>query len=253
MDVVSGTYMGRIIAYYGGEQGFAPQVDLEQKTNLADRAKAHDYMYANPTFADYNGDGLLDAFVVGYKGVNVMINEGSKEKPLFAIRKPLLHVDGQPIFIRDLTTAEIKNSARTKRESDYPEAKSSVTFVDWDRDGVEDLIIATTNQFTATPPVMFFKGVKGEDGVRFEKGVGLFAAEDNTHAIRGKNFYVWVGDYNEDGISDLMLGVTFPYYVQERLFDTKPNAVAIAELKQQKVNPKNVGCVILMLGEGFFE
>lgn len=95
-------------------------------------------MYTNPTFADYNGDGLFDAFVVGYKGVNVMINEGTKEKPYFSERKPLLHVDGKPLFIRELSAAEIRQSTQTMCENDYSESKSSVIFVDWDKDGIGD-------------------------------------------------------------------------------------------------------------------
>jgi hypothetical protein len=75
--------------------------------------------------------------------------------------------------------------------------------VDWDGDGVPDLITGDTNGL-----VMFYKGKRTSNGLTFAKGVELigprtFPNENDRPAARAK---VAVADWNGDGKLDLIVG-----------------------------------------------
>lgn len=59
-------------------------------------------------------------------------------------------------------------------------------------------------------PVTFFRGVQTDKGLRFEKGISLFTAQDANKTFPGCQPNITVTDYNHDGISDLVIGISLP-------------------------------------------
>mgnify|MGYP005761328403 CR=1 FL=1 len=210
LDILSGQYNpGQISWWRGSKDGFLPRVFIEQegydeKAVLSD-GKGDDpntlayWNYTSAHFADYNGDGLLDLFVGGSGGLRVALNVGTKEKPKFGLRQYLLHTDGSRLTIH---TSDEKSKAHL--------FKTYMTPVDWDGDGVLDILLTYEYVREGHNPVEFFKGVQTSEGLRFEKAVPLFTERSGRKALPGCQPMITVVDYNNDGILDIVLGLSIP-------------------------------------------
>lgn len=207
-DIVSGSYLGKIIMYAGLKKGgFAPGVEIERVIDETGERNPFDYMLANTTFADYNNDGLLDAFVGGGKRVRVMLNIGTKNKPKF----------GEPLYLVDTDFQELSiTSDATDKNYHIVENQVFAIYIDWDRDGVNDLITTSSYFQYGSEPILFHKGVDSALGKRFEKPVALLKQEGEIKAIPGANFVPYICDYDNDGALDILLGVTFDYHTKEK-------------------------------------
>lgn len=210
-DIVSGSYMGEVLMYKGVKGGgFMPADTLKEATPNT-RENYDEFIYSNPTYADFNGDSLLDAFVGGRCGVRVMLNEGTKDNPFFGRRTQLLTVSG------DVVSSTEKQVVGDK-VVDY---KTFVTFVDWDNDGVGDLLTANSNYdgLKCYAPLLFHKGVMLKGEHRFEVGVPLIKQWGKEKVLPGSSLNLTVVDYNGNGVNDILLGVKM-----KRMNDTdKPN------------------------------
>ena len=210
LDIISGQYNpGQISWWRGSKDGFLPRVFIEQEgyvegAVLSD-GKGDDpnsltyWNYTSVHFADYDGDGLLDLFVGGSGGLRVALNVGTKENPKFGIRKYLLHTDGSKLTIH---TRDEKSKAYLY--------KTYMTPVDWDGDGVLDILLTYEYVKEGHHPVEFFKGVQTPEGLRFEKAIPLFTEKEGRKALPGCQPMITLVDYNNDGVQDIVLGLSNP-------------------------------------------
>lgn len=220
-DIVGGSYSGNIVYYKRTKDGFEPRKEIQQKTDLESKDYS-EYIFTNCTFGDFNGDGLYDAFVGGNRGMRVMLNEGSKSEPIFGKRTPLMQTDGRAIVIFELSKSSrdffIEHRGKGGDIGDY---KSSAVFVDWDNDGVNDLIITTSYTNDKSSAILFCKGVKKGNEHIFEQGIPLIESLDGEKALPGTEFYHSVTDVNGDGILDILIGSSMCYDEKTNVIDKK--------------------------------
>ena len=209
-DIISGQYMPGLVSWWrGSKDGFLPREFIEQEGykegavldgGEGDDPKSHSYWnYTSVDFADFNGDGLLDMFVGGSGGLRVALNTGTRKKPKFGIRHYLLHTDGSKLAI-----------SSTDEKSRAYLFKTYMTPVDWDGDGVLDILLTYEYVREGHHPVEFFKGVQTSEGLRFEKAVPLFTEKDGRKALPGCQPMITVVDYNNDGVMDIVFGISIP-------------------------------------------
>ena len=211
LDIVSGQYNpGKISWWRGSDKGFLPRAFVEQEgeelvgkhvsLNFESPFCDQYWIYTSTGFADFNGDGLLDLFVGGAGGLRVALNVGAKGHPKFGLRKPLLFNDGQAIRLSGDLDGTVSRA----------HFKTYITPVDWDGDGVLDLLVTCEYIQKADQAVEFFKGIKTDKGLRFAKPVSLFGAKDGSKYLPGCQPMISVVDYNKDGVKDLMFGLSIP-------------------------------------------
>ena len=209
-DLVTGSYNpGKVIMWEGSKAGFKSMVEVEQlgyvnKTiyNLpASNINSTDYWnYTSADFADFNGDGLYDLFVAGGGGLRCALNIGNANKPKFGRRKLLFDLEGNPLTVA--------NEDKTKH-CISGDMKSYITATDWDNDGVLDLLVTSSYSYKEQNPVEFFRGVQTDKGIRFEDRRPLFKRKDGHYkTLPGSGTQIKVADFNNDGVKDLLLGVS---------------------------------------------
>jgi len=89
--------------------------------------------------------------------------------------------------------------------------KSFITPLDWDGDGVLDLLVTHLYDRKDTKdPVVFFRGVQTDKGLRFEDAIPLFTAAHARKTFPGCQPNIAVTDYNHDGVPDLVIGISLP-------------------------------------------
>lgn len=211
LDMLSGEYNpGRVGLWQGSDNGFLPLQYIEQEGYKDPPYRSMDFTspesnpywnYTSAGFGDYNGDGLLDLFVGGTAGLRVALNVGTKDKPRFGLRQYLrftdnsiLTVDGEPL-----------------REGEQPRyIKTYMTPVDWDQDGVLDLLVTCEYSSKGNYAVQFYRGVRTNLGLRFRRPVPLFTTTDGTKALPGCQPMITVADLNGDGVNDIVMGLSIP-------------------------------------------
>ncbi len=212
LDFLSGQYYpGAISLWRGSKKGFLPQEYVPQEGYRegdlmgpdASRPDSHDYWnYSSAGFADYNGDGLVDLFVGGQGGLRVALNEGTKENPRFGLRKYLYSVDGNVLSI---------NPEHPQQEGGMVTyIKTYMTPVDWDGDGVLDILLTYEYDRPGSWAVLFYKGVNSNLGIRYKHPVPLFTTADGSKALPGCQPMITVADLNGDGVNDMLMGLSIP-------------------------------------------
>ena len=88
------------------------------------------------------------------------------------------------------------------------DGKTNPTVVDWNRDGVLDLLVTDSYVSDHSNAVTFFRGVKTDEGQRFEQGIDLFNSADGKKVLPGSGNRVYVDDWNVDGVPDLIIGAS---------------------------------------------
>jgi hypothetical protein len=172
--------------------GLGPGKGFEARRVLLDDTKSGKYSMSTANTADLDGDGDLDLVLGDTSGAVFWArNEGSRSQPKFTERAPL----------------------RVGSESLKVSHKSDPIAVDWDGDGLLDLLVGDE-----CADVSFFAGRK--DGT-FEQGLSLFSrlpvdpAEGYTKArkklephavIPGFRLRLATADWNDDGKLDLLIG-----------------------------------------------
>jgi hypothetical protein len=210
-DILSGQYNpGKISWWRGSKEGFLPRQyipqdgDPEGKYDSSDWNNPHSeqyWVYSSADFGDFNGDGLLDLFVGGVSGLRVALNEGTKGSPRFGIRQHLLFTDGSEVML---------NGDKLAYESSTKHIKTYIKPIDWDGDGVLDLLVTDEYEYPGDNPIEFFKGVKTNKGLRFAKPVPLFTAKDGSKVFPGCQPMISVADVNGDGVNDILFGLSIP-------------------------------------------
>lgn len=249
LDIVCGSYSGQINYYKGSKKGFLPRQEVRQVTKYSDRAKFFDVSFTSASFGDFNDDGLQDAFVGGMLGLRVMLNQGSDKEPLLGRRIPIYQTDNLQVAVWDLSEAQKEKRAKLQfQDMTAPDNKTYMLFVDWDGDGVKDLITTSGYSCEQAPVVAFHKGVKGDGCYTFENRIPLFVAKDGSKAFPGNNIVPHVADINGDGVMDLLLGVSIA-------MDIHTGKISLESANSFKLygETKNVGYVVVLYGKKITE
>ena len=234
-DMITGQYHpGEVTWFRGSGDGFLPGEKLPQEGDpeaaanpimMAGRAQRDPsfqpydgepgdigtfayWVYTSATFGDLDDDGDFDLIVGGSAGLRVSENIGGPKNPSFAMRKLLLDIDGRPLQTREHTEAEMQYAQVGGRLLPSADGKPNPLAVDWDQDGVLDLLVTDSYRTPKSRAVSFFRGVKTPDGHRFEPGIDLLPAEGGAKAIPGSGQRVGVEDWNADGVNDLIIGAS---------------------------------------------
>ncbi|MEA3364406.1 MAG: FG-GAP-like repeat-containing protein, partial [Candidatus Hydrogenedentes bacterium] len=168
-----------------------------------------------PCMCDWEGDGDPDLLVGGgYGWIRIVINEGSKGRPAFAERRPVLS-EGAPIKI---LRNDVLGEPHHWHNMGYPYP----VYVDWDMDGLPDLVVPNE-----TNRIFWYRNVGSRSDPRFGKRQQVLVdgypdspelrrlsaerALDQTDPTypreKGRPFF-WrtgaaVADWNGDGLTDI--------------------------------------------------
>lgn len=216
-DIITGSFPGHVTCYYGSKDGFEAPVNLEQKgmptpaemkldTDVTNSESAMYWAYSSADFVDVDGDGLLD-LITGGSALRVSRNVGTKTNPVFDKREMLLDTEGQMLTI-------CKSSESWQLAGVY---SSVPLIIDWDQDGVPDMLVTSDYTSKEQPAVSFFRGVRQNGILRFERPLSLFDAGDQSKQFPGSWLRTWVTDWNEDGINDLLIGTSVATVGQDEI------------------------------------
>ena len=223
-DMITGQYHpGEVTWFRGSAEGFLPGQTLPQEGDPAasgnpdfgnyegepgDIGSFEYWVYSSATFGDLDDDGDYDLILGGSGGLRVSENLGGPENPSFGVRELLLDINGQPLQTRPYTEAQLLYIERGMSQSPAGDGKANPLAVDWDGDGVLDLLVTDSYRSPNSRAVAFFRGVKTPEGHRFEPGVDLLPAEGGAKALPGSGQRVYVDDWNADGVNDLIIGAS---------------------------------------------
>ena len=218
LDILTGQYeQGEVTCFWGSDNGFSPGEKLPQEGNpggkkdpnlpLKDVNSWEYWSYSAVSFGDFDEDGDYD-MVVGGSALRLSKNIGSKTAPKYAYREFLLDTEGKPLRVYDPTAEEL-GKVKGYLEK-YPSGMATCVpyVVDWDKDGVPDLLVTHGYVSKGSHAVTFFHGVMTAEGYRCEKGIPLFTAKDGDKAFPGSWLRVFVTDWNNDGVNDLLIGTS---------------------------------------------
>ena len=223
-DMVTGQYHpGEVTWFKGSEEGFLPGIKLPQEGDPSSEwssfrggepppdIETFDYwVYSSASMGDFDDDGDFD-LIVGGNALRMSENIGGKKRPSFGYREMLLDVHGNPLQVRDYSESMKELAKNPDNFMTLPPAgdgKTSPYVVDWDGDGVLDLMVTDSYRSSLSNAITYFRGVKTSEGHRFEPGVDLVIAADGSKALPGSGQRVYVTDWNSDGIQDLLIGAS---------------------------------------------
>lgn len=220
-DLVSGHYdPGYVTWFKGTESGFLTGQKLPQFGDTMLGVKRGDvskpwtdpdnwayWVYSAVTFGDMTGDGKQD-MIVGGNTLRLSKNIGTKNSPAFGRRELLLDISGKPLVVESgADTTELgywKNPSYGYSIIPY--------VVDWNNDGIPDILATNNYGYSGSVVLTYFQGERTKkDGLRFHPGVALFESTGGGKAFPGGYMHLYVTDWNNDGIQDVVLGTSIPF------------------------------------------
>lgn len=214
-DMITGQYQGEVVWFEGSDNGFLPGKELPQEGNPRDKQwvkNQYYWMYSSASFGDLTGDGLLD-LITGGSSLRLSKNVGNKANPEFSKRELLLDKQGNPLKVYNYSAEELAEKERYLMEfkSPIPPANDydlSPYVVDWDNDGVLDLLVTNSYSHMGLSAVNFFRGVSINGKHSFESARPLFNRKNKEKELPGSAPRIFVTDWNNDGVNDLLIGVS---------------------------------------------
>ena len=191
LDMITGQYHpGEVTWFRGSPEGFLPGQTLPQEGDPASagdpelnevRARRNPdfvpfegevgdigsfmyWVYSSATFGDLDEDGDYDLIVGGTGGLRVSENIGGPYDPSFAKRELLLDINGQPLMTRPHTGLQKRRARGGEFVAPSGEGHTNPLAVDWDQDGVLDLLVTDSYRVPESRAVSFFRGVKTPGG-----------------------------------------------------------------------------------------
>lgn len=219
MDMITGQYQGEVSWFKGSEYGFLPGEALKQEGDPRDpdrknfiRGQSY-WLYSSASFGDFTQDGLPD-LILGGQSLRISKNIGISASPSFGKRELLLDTKGNPLKVYEYSAEELREKEkaveRRKGIHTIPSAGDydlSPFVVDWDNDGVLDLLATNSFNHAGLALVTFFKGIIINNEYRFKAGVPLFTVAGQK-PFPGSYPRIFVTDWNNDGVNDLLIGVS---------------------------------------------
>lgn len=168
--------------------------------------------------ADWDGDGDLDLLLGDYKGGQVLLrrNEGSRTAPAYALANEVVRADGKPLVV--------------------PGKVSTLRLVDWDRDGVQDLLVGSMGDAyggSTGGGVSWCRNLGSDAEPKLgalQTLVAPAAGPATSGAAPVAGLYMDCGDLDDDGDLDLVVGAYAIWRPVGRELDAAETA-RVAELR----------------------
>lgn len=259
-DLISGQYdPGHVTWFKGIKDGFSVGEHLPQfgDTQLGNRVPDHKKPWTDPDnwaywsyspvdFGDFDGDGFKD-MIIGGNTLRISKHVGKENGPAFGRRELLLDINDKPL---------IAESGYYSEESGFWNSPtygvSMIPYVvDWNNDGILDLLVTNANGYKGSAALTYFEGVKKEKGIRFQPGISLIESIDSTKVFPGDYMHLCVTDYNNDGINDIILGTSVSF--RDDKFDPELTWSWGADTYSSGINPKYYSAQMKKEIESYFK
>lgn len=230
-DIMTNGIWGKVVWYKNIGTRTAPRLAAGQPVELAPGSPAQKAPWnwwspqgrelvsqwrTTPQMVDWNGDGLMDLVMSDGEGYLALYERKRAADGKLVLSPP------QRVFWSEGASSFDSNGKPTNNQSGLLRLNDGVhgrggrrTFcvVDWDGDGQLDILL------NSNPNVNFFRGLG-------KNSAGQWAFRDmgpvSTHVLAGHATKPTVGDWNRDGVPDLLIGAEDGFLYQVRNPRAKP-------------------------------
>ena len=222
-DIMTNGIWGKVIWYKNIGTRTAPRLAAAQPVELAPGSPAQKAPWnwwspqgrelvsqwrTTPQMIDWNGDGLMDLVMSDGEGYLALYERKRAADGKLVLSPP------QRVFWSEGASSFDSNGKPTNNQSGLLRLNDGVygrggrrTFciVDWDGDGKPDILL------NSSPNVNFFRGLG-------KNAAGQWAFRDegpvSTHVLAGHATKPTAGDWNKDGVPELLIGAEDGYFYQ---------------------------------------
>jgi hypothetical protein len=190
-------------SYYGNNDRYL----VYQRAGAGWRHSGHLSIRASPTTpvygmgistvdpVDWDGDGDTDLLLGAEGGFpTIVINSGSEDDRRFEPARRLIRTDGRPLETRSIQYGDGSHWGPLEWYSDRIAPRA----VDWDGDGVLDLISGSMGR-----RLYFFRGHEIEGDLRFNEPLNF--RTNGQDLVLPDRLFPGVTDWNGDGLPDLLV------------------------------------------------
>ena len=222
-DIMTNGIWGKVMWYRNIGTRTAPRLAAAQPVELAPGSPAQQAPWnwwspqgrelvsqwrTTPQMIDWNGDGLMDLVMSDGEGYLALYERQRAADGTLVLLPP------QRVFWSEGASSFDSNGKPTNNQSGLLRlndgaygrgGRRTFCIVDWDGDGKLDILL------NSTPNVNFFRGLG-------KNAAGQWAFRDegpvSTHVLAGHATKPTVGDWNKDGVPDLLIGAEDGFFYQ---------------------------------------